>query len=75
MLAEIASPSEFLDSFLKIEKDAKQNTILQLKTTNDAFKCGLHLTVRVSNTKRYFSEHVISYCAFKIMILEMEKKI
>ena len=60
---------------IKIEQQAKQNTVLQLKTNNDTFKCGLHLTVRVSTTKRFLSEHVISYCAFKIMILKMKKRL
>ena len=26
-------------------QQAKQNTVLQLKTNNDPFKCGLHLTL------------------------------
>ena len=50
---------------------------LQLKTNNDTFKCGLHLTVRVCTTKRFFSEHAfikISYCVFKIMMLKMKKR-
>ena len=43
---------EFLDSFfLKTEQQAKQNTVLKLKTNNDTLKFGLHLTVRANTTK------------------------
>ena len=53
--------------------------VLYLKTNNDTFKCGLHLTVRVCATKIFFSKHVfikISYCVFNIMkCTENEKKI
>ena len=27
---------------LKIEQQAKENMVLQLKTNNDTFKCGIH---------------------------------